>query len=349
MYIPPVPGGKTIPLLLLKTKAQQALNKKVPLLDIEIFNDQRRTVIFRYRERNNDASLYTNYFISYDRVYMNPYTGEAVKVENSKWEFFNLVVMMHCTLLLGYWGKQVITWSTIIFIIMLISGLILWWPRNVAAANKRFRFSWKNNSNWKRKNYDLHQIPGFYISVISIFLALSGLSMILPKLDTAIQYVVNGGSDKTGNKMLYTNHMAGSKIAVADQTGVLDQMMSASRTAHPEAASYRIFTPKSTAEPIVVKNFKDEATHYAYTQTSFDQASAKPAAQVNFASLSNGEKVHELTYDIHVGAILGLPGKILAFMASFIAASLPVSGFLIWRGRKKQHIHNEKNSGLKTC
>ncbi|WP_367866599.1 hypothetical protein [Pedobacter sp. WC2423] len=46
---------------------------------------------------------------------MNPFTGEVVKVENSKWEFFNLVVMLHCSLLLGHVGTQIITWSTIIF------------------------------------------------------------------------------------------------------------------------------------------------------------------------------------------------------------------------------------------
>jgi uncharacterized iron-regulated membrane protein len=43
-----------------------------------------------------------------------------------------------------------------------------------------------------------------------------------------------------------------------------------------------------------------------------------------------------MNYDIHTGAILGLPGKFLAFFASLIAASLPVTGFMIWMGRKKK-------------
>jgi uncharacterized iron-regulated membrane protein len=45
-----------------------------------------------------------------------------------------------------------------------------------------------------------------------------------------------------------------------------------------------------------------------------------------------------MNYDIHVGAILGLSGKVLAFFASLIAASLPVTGFLLWRGRKKKQL-----------
>jgi uncharacterized iron-regulated membrane protein len=36
-----------------------------------------------------------------------------------------------------------------------------------------------------------------------------------------------------------------------------------------------------------------------------------------------------------VGAILGLTGKILVFLISLTVASLPITGFLIWWGRKK--------------
>lgn len=41
-----------------------------------------------------------------------------------------------------------------------------------------------------------------------------------------------------------------------------------------------------------------------------------------------------MNYDIHVGSILGFPGKVLAFLASLIGASLPITGYLIWYGRK---------------
>ena len=43
-----------------------------------------------------------------------------------------------------------------------------------------------------------------------------------------------------------------------------------------------------------------------------------------------------MNYDIHVGAIGGLPGKVLAFLLSAIIASLPVTGFLIWWGRRNK-------------
>jgi uncharacterized iron-regulated membrane protein len=42
-------------------------------------------------------------------------------------------------------------------------------------------------------------------------------------------------------------------------------------------------------------------------------------------------------YDIHVGAILGLPTKIIAFIVSLICASLPVTGFMIWWGEERKN------------
>jgi uncharacterized iron-regulated membrane protein len=43
-----------------------------------------------------------------------------------------------------------------------------------------------------------------------------------------------------------------------------------------------------------------------------------------------------MNYDIHVGAVLGLTGKFIAFFASLICASLPITGFYIWWGKRKK-------------
>ena len=40
-----------------------------------------------------------------------------------------------------------------------------------------------------------------------------------------------------------------------------------------------------------------------------------------------------MNYDIHIGAIGGIAGKIIAFLSSLLIASLPVTGTLLWYGR----------------
>jgi len=43
----------------------------------------------------------------------------------------------------------------------------------------------------------------------------------------------------------------------------------------------------------------------------------------------------------------GLPGKILAFLVSLIAASLPITGFYIWWGKKHKQKY-KPNYGIKS-
>ena len=68
----------------------------------------------------------------------------------------------------------------------------------------------------------------------------------------------------------------------------------------------------------------------------FDQYSGQLLNKKTYADKNNGEKIRSLNYAIHSGGILGLPGKILAFFASLISASLPVTGFYIWWGRNNK-------------
>ncbi|WP_431294908.1 PepSY domain-containing protein [Pedobacter sp. P26] len=57
----------------------------------------------------------------------------------------------------------------------------------------------------------------------------------------------------------------------------------------------------------------------------------------------NGADLIEATnYDLHTGRLLGLPNKIISLLAALVAASLPITGFIIWWKKRKQHKKNHK-------
>jgi uncharacterized iron-regulated membrane protein len=326
-----------VPLKQLRDKADAALPTKVPLLDIEIHTDKTHTVVFRYRERNNKANSYVNYFINYYRVYMNPYTGKVIKVENTKWEFFNLVVMLHCCLLLGHLGTQIITWCTIIFIVMLISGIYLWWPRDKASSVKRLKFKWTEVTSWKRKNYDLHQILGFYIFIIAFFIALTGLAMLLPTLDRGIKYLVSGGKTLTVDSGIHDHHMMGTNYSGPNPSGIMDHVLEQALRNSPGISKFSLSLPKSVSDPLKVQSYKEKSRHHADRIFSFNANTGMLIKNQAFVALATADQLYELYYDVHVGALLSFPGKILAFLVSLITATLPISGFLIWRNRGRNH------------
>jgi uncharacterized iron-regulated membrane protein len=58
------------------------------------------------------------------------------------------------------------------------------------------------------------------------------------------------------------------------------------------------------------------------------------------------DNIKRMNYDVHTGAAWGLPGRIALFFAALIVASLPVTGFYIWWGkrRKKEQPSNKPSS-----
>ena len=48
------------------------------------------------------------------------------------------------------------------------------------------------------------------------------------------------------------------------------------------------------------------------------------------------DNIKRMNYDLHTGAIFGLPGRIALFFAALVVTSLPITGFFFWWGKKKK-------------
>ncbi|MBV7441539.1 PepSY domain-containing protein [Weeksellaceae bacterium TAE3-ERU29] len=67
-----------------------------------------------------------------------------IKIYNEKTDFFFIILRLHRSLFLGSEiGSWVVGTSVIIFILMLITGIIIWFPRSKSAWKIRFWFRWK--------------------------------------------------------------------------------------------------------------------------------------------------------------------------------------------------------------
>src|SRR5688500_13554367 len=83
MYVEVPASAQRLPIAVLKANAEKALGEKYKLQVAEVNLKPGRTTSFRSLKVNPDATLYNNYMEYYYRVYVNPYTGKVVKIENS--------------------------------------------------------------------------------------------------------------------------------------------------------------------------------------------------------------------------------------------------------------------------
>jgi uncharacterized iron-regulated membrane protein len=138
-------------------------------------------------------AIYYNYDPEYYYlVYMNPYTGNVLKVKNMDRDFFNIILQGHYYLWLpAQVGKPVVAISTLIFVVLLITGIVLWWPRSRVHLKQSLTLKW--NTGWKRRNYDLHNVPGFYIFFLGLILALTGLVWGFQWFANSVYWTASGG------------------------------------------------------------------------------------------------------------------------------------------------------------
>ena len=266
-------------------------------------------------------------------VFINPYNGKVLKVRNNGKDFLSVVLQIHRTLLIPK-GHYIIRWSTVIFIFMLISGMILWWPRKRQNAKHGFKIMWKASP--KRLNYDLHKVLGFYVSWIVIFSALTGL-MFTWKDFAVLVYKSTG----------FEHSIVQTSPPISDSTGIADKQAAAidlvwklvAPDLYEKYASLMFVLPSTNNGAILLRANPEKETLYKTDFRYFDQFNGKefPGAYVwgTYTDASTtADYINRMNYDIHTGAIFGFPGRITLFFIAVIVTSLPVTGFLYWWGRK---------------
>lgn len=328
-----------LPFSVLKLKAEQALPDSLKVSRVEISSDSSRSYAFRSLKMNDEALTYWGTYIYYYRVYVDPYTGKVLEVENAKNDFFEIVMDLHRRLLLGEKiGKTITGYSTLILMIMLFSGLVIWFPRKMNKNALKGMFFIKTSAKWKRINYDMHNVLGFYAVIPLLLIAYAALVWNFEGFDKWVKKTLNGKA-KTEQK---------TKSAIPTEESskpgnILDIVGNRVEKSLADKKSALITFPK-TEEGTYYAEVTYGNKQYQNEQFNFDQYSGEILKHqfYNDKKIGNGTALRARNYDLHMGSIFGLTGRILYLFAAMIAASLPITGFIIYLNRKKKKPKKKK-------
>jgi uncharacterized iron-regulated membrane protein len=296
---------------------------------IVAFRDPAHTWEFMAYKENDTALTIFGAMEYYESVFLDPYTGEVVGRRNYKYDFFMVVKYLHWSLLLNTpYGQPIVGWSTALFVILLITGMVLWWPKKWTKAyrDRSFKIKWKGSL--RRVNYDLHNVPGFYSLIPALIIGITGLVFFWPPKTPAPPAM---RSDSTAMSP------ATQPAPAAAQAAPLDKAWQTTNVALPRAARMMLSPAIGKEGVIYVYTYNDDETYYGYDILQFDRYTGRLLDHRENAKKSKFQRLVETNYDVHIGAIGGLTGKIIAFIVSFICAGLPVTGFLVWWLKRTRH------------
>lgn len=330
LYVENRPNDRFLSFTQLRGAAQNALKPGVKISRAEIYPGKNRSWVFRASATNKKAFGYWKQYKYYYRVYVNPYTGKVMYVENTKNEFFQLVLNLHMNLLLGdSIGTMITGIAAACFFILLLSGLVLWFPRKWTKKGFKKGLLLQSGVGKKRFNYDLHNVMGFYILIPAMLICITGLVFAFSWADQSVQYLANGA--KTVKKRSIPASTANSAYPALPTDRVVESLL----TKHYTADLFSIRFREKVTDPLDVQVRLAKNRTHLFEWYYFDRNTGKLLMQYNDKTVIGGEKFRSMNYDLHTGAYAGMPSKILAFIISLICGTMPVTGFIMWYNKSQ--------------
>ena len=278
----------------------------------------------------------TNYLI-------NPYNGEILgDTSTSSSEFFMTMFRLHRWLMLdSSIGRPIVGWATIIFVLLTITGMVIWFPQKVKAWKQGLKIKW--NGNWKRFNHDLHNALGFYSAIFLLIMGLTGLQWSFDWYRTGLYNVL--GVDRSRQA---PQEEQKPEVSYEGQTPLtIDATLAKAGEVLDYDGNYSITIPNDDATSISISKAKvglfapsgsDRITLNKYTGT---------VEQKNiFSEKPFNERVGSSIKALHMGYVFGTFSKIIYFITCLIATSLPVTGTIIWVNKLKKKKSRKKRGKI---
>lgn len=287
----------------------------------------------------NVMAVYTTDRLHFSQAYLNPQTGAIIAWNVPTEDFFTFIEHGHRWLWFPWQiGRTIQSAFVLVFLMMMISGIILWWPKTFGRKNKKQAFGiyWKGKP--KRVNYDLHNVLGFYMTWICLFIVITGLTISQPWFGKGIYWLISGGDPMPELvQPVSDTTQAQQPFRIARLNNI---WQAHEQESNGLAELYYILPATKTAavleiiNPMPLKTYQREFRYY--DQFSLNNISPAGPYKGSYANAGFADKLLRMNIDIHMGVIGGIPTKLLVFITGLIAASLPVTGFYIWWGKRKK-------------
>ena len=262
-------------------------------------------------------------------LYVDPYTGE-VKGWEMNYAFFTAMRQLHRWLLdvppqkgEKTVGKMVVGISTLVMVFILVTGLVIWFPKTVRML--RQRLSVKTGKSRYRFWYDTHVSLGFYSTVFLLVMALTGLTWSFGWYRTAFYsaFGVEQQRQRPSTRNSEPEKRSGYDFTVWDKA--LSEI--GRRYAGCESVALSASSAKITLGGTGLR--KQDIAKLNPEDGRIEQITV-------YAEQPWSSKMKSWIYAFHTGSWGGTATKILYFVASLIGASLPLTGYYFWLKKKRR-------------
>lgn len=255
-----------------------------------------------------------------------------------------MISSLHGNFRVGAPGSYLIEIAACWAVVMLLTGLFLWWPRGATglAGVLYPRLRRGKRVFWR----DLHAVSGIWVSVFALLLISTGLPWAkfwgsYFKEVRQVTGLVDGPQDWTigGVRPVVDDHaghgMHGGGSAAVVPGAVIDRVV---QRVYPLglAAPVMIAPPAGTTSDWVVTS--EAANRPLRARVTIDGTSGAITSRQDFAERHWVDRVVGYGIAVHEGALFGLLNQLIGTLTACLLATLSISGAVMWWRRRPEGV-----------
>jgi uncharacterized iron-regulated membrane protein len=305
------------------------------------------------------------------RVYVHPQSLAILHIDNEDHRVDVFTSRLHGELLIGKYGSWIIELAGSWTVVMILTGLFLWWPReNKGVAGVLYpRLRQGGRTFWK----DIHAVTGIYVSFFALFLLFSGLPW-AKSWGAYLKVVRHFSADHaikqdwvTSSAAEMAARNARSQSAMADMPGMQATAKSANMSVSPHAEHTGVWgrhgttlrgrdafvaldkmvatvSPLALPNPVMISppmraggNWtakSDTRNRPLRVDLVLDGKTGSILSRTDFQSKPWLDRVIGTGIAAHEGQLFGWANQLVSLLTTIGLVTLSVSGLMMWWKRK---------------
>lgn len=332
----------------LLTLAKPAIKGRIT--GVKVFFDAEKSTAILYNKPPKSDEQSSGRRRRSNQMMVNPYTGDvlgdASATKTKTAEFMGKMFGLHRWLLLneieepiieGIENRKLGSWitgtATLLFLLGVLSGLVIWFPKKMRGWKNGFKIRW--TANWKRVNHDLHNTLGLYTWVILFLMAITGPFWSFEWYREGWQKTWGTYQDRNAPREERVKPV--SIIMDGKRAMTVEETILAVNKVLPYDGDITInFASDSTGTINIVKNKVGFFAPSAADRLTLDRYSGVVLEKDIFREKTIRNRIGSSVKALHIGDVYGPFSKLLYFISCLVATSLPVTGVLIWINKMKK-------------
>lgn len=255
---------------------------------------------------------------------MDSRTGKVLGQRPHDDHLIRLIYRFHADLYAGTTGNVILGVIALLFIVQIVSGLSVWWPRS---GKWRQALTIKTGVGSARLNFDMHRVTGAYASALLLVSAFTGIYMALPPV---MNWAVSLVSPVTETPAL--------KFPSTSGELTIDEAITRAAQVFPGSETRILVLPTADRPAFEISMYRPD-----------DRLWRKSGEWVVFVDARSGEILHSRQPDsgsmgdrfiawlfpLHNGEAFGEPSRAIVCILGFAPALLAITGLLVWLRKKK--------------